>query len=105
MSAASDTVGKNGNAYNIFIMVLTVFSLAIMVLQLLPLSQALKDLLLVYIYHFMFGPSCQAGCPVNSSIADGVNGLIPHLNARDVTMLVVSQASLDQLQTYKRRMG
>jgi predicted dithiol-disulfide oxidoreductase (DUF899 family) len=57
------------------------------------------------IYHFMFGPSYQAGCPVNSSIADGVNGLIPHLNARDVTMLFVSQAPPEKLQTYKRRMG
>jgi predicted dithiol-disulfide oxidoreductase (DUF899 family) len=57
------------------------------------------------IYHFMFGPSYQAGCPVNSSIADSVNGLIPHLNARDVTMLFVSQAPLKKLQAYKRRMG
>jgi predicted dithiol-disulfide oxidoreductase (DUF899 family) len=57
------------------------------------------------IYHFMFGPSYQAGCPVNSSIADSVNGLVPHLNARDVTMLLVSQAPLEKLQAYKRRMG
>src|SRR6476646_4444198 len=57
------------------------------------------------IYHFMFGPSYLAGCPVNSSIADGVNGLIPHLNAHDVTMLFVSQAPLEKLQAYKRRMG
>jgi predicted dithiol-disulfide oxidoreductase (DUF899 family) len=57
------------------------------------------------IYHFMFGPSYQAGCPVNSSIADGVNSLIPHLNARDVTMLFVSQAPLEKVQAYKRRMG
>jgi predicted dithiol-disulfide oxidoreductase (DUF899 family) len=57
------------------------------------------------IYHFMFGPSYQAGCPINSSIADGVDSLIPHLNARDVTMLFVSQAPLEKLQAYKRRMG
>jgi predicted dithiol-disulfide oxidoreductase (DUF899 family) len=57
------------------------------------------------IYHFMFGPSYQAGCPINSSIADSVNGLIPHLNAHDVTMLFVSQAPLERLQSYKRRMG
>jgi predicted dithiol-disulfide oxidoreductase (DUF899 family) len=57
------------------------------------------------IYHFMFGPSYLAGCPVNSSIADAVNGLVPHLNARDVTMLFVSQAALEKLQAYKRRMG
>jgi predicted dithiol-disulfide oxidoreductase (DUF899 family) len=57
------------------------------------------------VYHFMFGPSYEAGDPTNSSIADGVNGLVPHLNARDVTMLFVSQAALEKLQAYKRRMG
>ena len=48
MSTAQDVVGKHGNSYNIFILVLTIFSLILMVLQLLPLSQAEKDLLLVY---------------------------------------------------------
>jgi predicted dithiol-disulfide oxidoreductase (DUF899 family) len=57
------------------------------------------------VYHFMFGPSYRAGCPINSSIADGVTGLVPHLNAHDVTMLFVSQAPLKKLQAYKRRMG
>jgi predicted dithiol-disulfide oxidoreductase (DUF899 family) len=57
------------------------------------------------IYHFMFGPSYQAGCPVNSSMADGLNGLLPHLHARDVTLLLVSQAPLAKLQAYKERMG
>jgi predicted dithiol-disulfide oxidoreductase (DUF899 family) len=42
------------------------------------------------VYHFMFGPSYQAGCPTCSSMADGVDGLLPHLHARDVTMLFVS---------------
>jgi predicted dithiol-disulfide oxidoreductase (DUF899 family) len=56
-------------------------------------------------YHFMFGPSYAAGCPVNSSMADGLDGLLPHLHARDVTLLLVSQAPLAKLQAYKRRMG
>jgi predicted dithiol-disulfide oxidoreductase (DUF899 family) len=56
-------------------------------------------------YHFMFGPSYQAGCPVNSSMADGLDGLLPHLHARDVTLLLVSQAPLAKLQAYKKRMG
>lgn len=56
-------------------------------------------------YHFMFGPSYEAGDPVNSSIADAVDGVLPHLNARDVTMLFVSQAPLEKLQAYTRRMG
>jgi predicted dithiol-disulfide oxidoreductase (DUF899 family) len=57
------------------------------------------------VYHFMFGPSYEAGDPVNSSIADAVNGVLPHLHARDVTFVFVSQAPLEKLQAYKRRMG
>ena len=57
------------------------------------------------VYHFMFGPSYEAGCTTCSSIADAVNGVLPHLGAHDVTMLFVSQAPLEKLQTYKRRMG
>ena len=57
------------------------------------------------VYHFMFGPSYEAGCPINSSIADSVDGLLPHLHARDATFLLVSQAPLEKLQAYKRRMG
>src|SRR5213594_2043515 len=57
------------------------------------------------VYHFMFGPSYEAGCPTCSSSADSVNGVLAHLNARDVTMLYVSRAPLEKLQAYKRRMG
>jgi predicted dithiol-disulfide oxidoreductase (DUF899 family) len=57
------------------------------------------------VYHFMFGPSYQAGCPICSSSADSVNGALPHLNARDVTMLYLSRAPLEKLLAYKRRMG
>jgi len=56
-------------------------------------------------YHFMFGPAYAAGCPVNSSIADSLDGLLPHLHARDLTFLLVSQAPLAKLQAYKQRMG
>ena len=57
------------------------------------------------VYHFMFGPSYKVGCPVNSSIADSIDGVVPHLNARDATLLLVSQAPIERLQGYKRRMG
>jgi predicted dithiol-disulfide oxidoreductase (DUF899 family) len=57
------------------------------------------------VYHFMFGPSYQAGDPVNSSIADSLDGLLPHVHARDVTLVLVSRAPLAKLQAYKRRMG
>jgi predicted dithiol-disulfide oxidoreductase (DUF899 family) len=57
------------------------------------------------VYHFMFGPSYETACPACSSMADTMNGVLPHLNARDVTMLLVSRGSLETLQAYKRRMG
>src|SRR5215213_678165 len=53
------------------------------------------------IYHFMFGPPYDAGCPVCSSIADNISANVPHLRARDVTMICSSRASLDKLQGYK----
>jgi predicted dithiol-disulfide oxidoreductase (DUF899 family) len=57
------------------------------------------------VYHFMFGPAYQAGDPVNSSIADTLDAQLPHLQARDVTVVLVSQAPLAKLQAYRRRMG
>jgi predicted dithiol-disulfide oxidoreductase (DUF899 family) len=57
------------------------------------------------VYHFMFGPSYEAGCPTCSSMADGLDGLLPHLRARDVTLVFVSRAPLAKLQAYSQRMG
>ena len=57
------------------------------------------------IYHFMFGPGYEAGCTVCSSIADSIDANVPHLRARDVTMLLVSRAPLEKLRSYKKRMG
>lgn len=57
------------------------------------------------IYHFMFGPPYEAGCTACSSIADTIDPNVVHLGARDVTMLLVSRAPLEKLQSYKERMG
>jgi predicted dithiol-disulfide oxidoreductase (DUF899 family) len=59
----------------------------------------------VLIYDFMFGPSYAEGCPVNSSIADAFESLIPHLKARDVSLIAVSGAPIEKLQGYRERMG
>ena len=48
------------------------------------------------VYHFMFGPDYEAGCPTCSSTADSFNGVLAHLKARDVTMICVSRAPLEQ---------
>jgi voltage-gated potassium channel len=48
VTAGAPVLRKHGNAYNIFILVLTLFSLGIMVLQLLPVTPAEQELLLLY---------------------------------------------------------
>src|SRR5205823_7046591 len=57
------------------------------------------------IYHFMFGPTYEAGCPVCSSIADTIAPNAVHLAARDVTALLVSRAPVERLEAYRKRMG
>ena len=57
------------------------------------------------LYHFMFGPQFELGCPVCSSITDTLNANAVHLAARDTTLLLSSRAPLERLQAYKHRMG
>jgi predicted dithiol-disulfide oxidoreductase (DUF899 family) len=57
------------------------------------------------IYHFMFGPDYNAGCPSCSAIADGFDGSVVHLANHDVAFSAVSRAPLAKLQAYKKRMG
>jgi len=57
------------------------------------------------VYHFMFGPDYQAGCPSCSAIADGFNGFAVHLAHHDVMLWAVSRAPLAKLAAYKRRLG
>ncbi|HEY2655715.1 MAG TPA: DUF899 family protein [Solirubrobacteraceae bacterium] len=57
------------------------------------------------IYHLMFGEDWTVACPGCSSLADGLGGVVMHLNDRDVTLLCMSQAPLQKLVAYKRRRG
>jgi predicted dithiol-disulfide oxidoreductase (DUF899 family) len=57
------------------------------------------------VYHFMFGPTWEAGCPVCTSITDTLAPQVPHLKARDTTLLLASRAPLEKLLAYKERMG
>jgi len=70
---------------------------------------SLKDLFQgrsqLLVYHFMFGPDYEAGCPSCSTIADGFNGFAVHLANHDVTLAAVSRAPLTKLQAFKKRMG
>ena len=56
------------------------------------------------IYHFMFGPDWQEGCPSCSFVSDHIDGALPHLAARDVTVTMVSRASLAKIEAFKKRM-
>lgn len=55
--------------------------------------------------HFMFGPDWDAGCPGCSFFADHIDGMLPHLENHDVTLMTISRAPLDKIEAYKKRMG
>lgn len=57
------------------------------------------------VYHFMFAPDWEAGCPHCSFWADNFDRVIVHLNQRDVTMVAVSRAPYGKLAAYEKRMG
>ena len=57
------------------------------------------------IYHFMFAPEWEAGCRGCSFWADNYNGIITHLNQRDVSLAAVSRAPLEKLKSFAARMG
>ncbi len=57
------------------------------------------------VYHFMFAPDWDEGCPHCSFWADNFNGLGIHLNHRDVSFVAISRAPLEKLEAFKKRMG
>jgi predicted dithiol-disulfide oxidoreductase (DUF899 family) len=62
------------------------------------------------VYHFMFGFGFRVddqnpGCTGCSFVADHFDGVVPHLNGHDVTLVAESIAPLEELRPYKERMG
>jgi predicted dithiol-disulfide oxidoreductase (DUF899 family) len=57
------------------------------------------------VYHFMFDPEWDEGCPSCSSVADGFDTTHLHLQNHDVAFTAVSRAPLDKLLAYRKRMG
>jgi predicted dithiol-disulfide oxidoreductase (DUF899 family) len=57
------------------------------------------------VYHFMFGPEWKEGCQSCSMEADHIDGVLPHLAARDVRLIMVSRAPWAQIQAFQKRMG
>jgi len=72
-------------------------------------KQSLSDLFegrsQLVVYHFMFGPSWEQACKSCSFWADNFNGIVVHLEHRDVTLLAVSRAPLEKIQAFRKRMG
>jgi predicted dithiol-disulfide oxidoreductase (DUF899 family) len=57
-------------------------------------------------YNIMYGPDYTLGaCPGCTSLADGLDGTLAHLNHMDVTLICFSRAPIDELIAYKKRMG
>ncbi|MDB5065634.1 MAG: hypothetical protein JWM18_2068 [Chloroflexi bacterium] len=57
------------------------------------------------VYHFMFAPSWEEGCPSCSLLSDHIDGATVHLAQRDVTLVAVSRAPLDRIEAFRKRMG
>jgi predicted dithiol-disulfide oxidoreductase (DUF899 family) len=68
---------------------------------LVDLFEGRRQLLL---YHFMFGPNQEAGCPGCSMVVDQI-GHPAHLHARDTSFAVVSRAPIGKIEGYRKRMG
>jgi predicted dithiol-disulfide oxidoreductase (DUF899 family) len=57
------------------------------------------------VYHFMYGPDWDEGCPSCSAVADGFDEMHLHLQNHDVAFIAVSRAPLEKLLAYRDRMG
>jgi len=57
------------------------------------------------VYHFMYGPDWEQGCPSCSFWADNYNGIGIHLRHRDISLAAISRAKIETLNAYKKRMG
>ena len=69
------------------------------------LRELFRDKSQLVVYHFMFGPGWEQGCPSCSFIADNFDGMRVHLEQRDVAFTAISRATLTEIEAFKRRMG
>ncbi len=57
------------------------------------------------VYHFMFAPDWQQGCPDCSRLADHFDGMLAHLARRDATFIAISRAPLAKIEAYRQSKG
>jgi predicted dithiol-disulfide oxidoreductase (DUF899 family) len=72
-------------------------------------KQSLSDLFKgnsqLFVQHFMLGPGWKEGCPGCSFMADHLEGTLPHLEHHDVSVVLISRATLPEIDAFKNRMG
>ena len=69
------------------------------------LAQLFENRSQLIVYHFMFGPEWQEGCPSCSFLMDHTDATVPHLAQRDVTFAAVSRAPISKIEAFKKRLG
>jgi predicted dithiol-disulfide oxidoreductase (DUF899 family) len=69
------------------------------------LAGLFKDKPQLVVQHVMFAADWEAACKSCSLWADGFERMVPHLAARDTTMVAVSLAPVAKLEAFKKRMG
>ncbi len=69
------------------------------------LADLFGDCSQLIVYHFMFGPDWDEGCPSCSFWADNFDGIDIHLAHRDIALIAVSRTSLEKINAYRARMG
>jgi predicted dithiol-disulfide oxidoreductase (DUF899 family) len=69
------------------------------------LADLFDDRKQLIVYHFMLAPEDEAGCPGCSFLADNLPSSLTHLNSRNTTLVLVSRAPLEKIESFKKRMG
>lgn len=72
-------------------------------------KETLRDLFAgrsqLIVQHFMMGDGWEAGCPSCSFWADNYEGIGVHLAHRDIAFVSISNAPIDQIEAYRKRMS
>ena len=57
------------------------------------------------VYHFMFDPNWEGGCPSCSYLVNNIPSTQKHLHARDTSLVLISHAPLTKIEPFKKRMN
>lgn len=57
------------------------------------------------VYHFMFDPSWEDGCPSCSFLVGNIPSTLDHIHAQDTSLVLISRAPLTKTEPFKKRMN